>query len=1174
MSLKIDRVQLDIVINNDQARQSLRKLEGEYRDLAKEQKKFATGSEDWERIKQQMIQVKMKMDKVYESIGIANLSLKELRMRQSELNAVLGQMSPSMKGYSELKAEADAVGNRIKELNGKAKDTGFSIGKIADRFNRYFAFVTAGLASLTGLIFSLRKVVDIANLFEERVDNLSALTGLLGSDLDWLSEEAKKLSTSVIEGNIRIKSSATEIVDAYTKVGSKRPELLKVKEDLNAVTQEAMILAEASKSELQPAVDGLTMVLNQFNAPAEDSRRIINILAAGSKAGAGEVDYLTAAFEKSGSVASSFGVSVEELTGIFETLAPRMTEPEMAGRSLRNIMIKLETQSDDNLKPSMVGLGQAFEELHKQQWSVTQLTELFGTENINAANILVNNTEETKKYTAAVTGTNVALEQAAINTDNNATKLQQAKNKVEVLSIEFGQKLAPAMTLSTNAFAAFMRVMMAAPEFVHQYNIALIALVGALLAYNGGMIKSTAVKIIDNLLLKEGIGLKIKDAIVLQALIVKEQLLTIWKGNGTVATKLATTAQYAWNAALSANPIGLIITAVTALVVAVKTYDKYNAESVRLEKEKTTAINNVKNANDLLQKTYETQQTKIGELNKLGAEQKRILLQQVDATLKAAEAELELAKAKQVNIEKDNTRTTLWQKFTNSILASGNPAAFAAMEATDAVMNGMEASKTLDDGIKSISDSIKQLRGQSSDLNQIVNAEKYSDEITGRSINQLEEKQRYLTTALKNYEKGSADYIRISKKLSDVTKQLQDDVKKPGDDIKSEIEQLQSDIKAANDAIIQMIATGTQPPQAFLDNLKALEQRFININNAVAVAKNGFESYIKLSADVAIDDNTDFSTPSDNASVDPQIMPEYSQEALALEQELANRKNEIVQLGINGARDLLMAASQAQYDHDMMLMDTKYATEEKKLKDQLDRKTISQEQYDTRIAILDKKRSADELKLKRKQALREKEIATLGIGVELAKTLFEIKAKAAAFIAGVTTAPLAAIALAQIPWVLGAAALQTGLVWAQPMPQAFTGRGYDVTGAQDKRAYKNVPYVANATTGLYQHPTLIGDHGSEIVIDHQRSRNITMNYPEILQAIRAVPQHYSGRVPDSSPGTQQFASVTDPLLLSIIQENTKVMKQLMDKGVKGTWVLNDLDKIQKNKSTLESSVDM
>jgi TP901 family phage tail tape measure protein len=775
MSLKIDRLQLEVIINNDQARKSLRTLEDESRQLTKDMAKLDKTSKEYADGASRLKSIKQQMDNIYQSIGITGLTMKELINKQRELNNVMRNLDPRLPEYKQLQEQYKAVGDRINELKGKAKDTGLSIGKIADGFNKYFAFVTAGLASLTGLIFSLRKVVDVANLFEKRVDNLSALTGLLGKDLSWLSEEAKKLSTSVIEGNIRITSSATEIVDAYTKVGSKRPELLKVKEDLNSVTKEAMILAAAANGDLQPAVDGLTMVLNQFNAPASESRRIINVLAAGSKEGAGEIDYLTAGFEKAGSVASSFGISVEELTGVLETLAPRISEPEIAGRSLRNIMIKLETQTNNNLKPSIVGLSKAFEYLYEKQWSVTQLNDLFGTENINAANILMNNTAETKKYTQAVTGTSVALEQAAINTDNNTSKLDQAKNRVEVLSIEFGQKLAPAMTFSTNIFAKFMRLVMDAPGFVRQYNIALIALATALLAYNASLVKSIGLKIMNHLLLKEGIGLKFKDAIVTQTQAAREELLTIWKGKGTIATKLAAIAQVAWNAAMALSPLTWIIAGIGALVVAIKAYDKYSAESVRLEKEKTDAINQLASSNTLLTQTYDKQAEKIALLNKLSAEQKKALLAETEATLNQADAQLLLAKAKQETILKENTKTTLWQKVTNAMLSTTNPAAGAAKSATDALINGVKAAAELNDGISELQDNVKRLRSQKSDLNEIVNAEKQADEITGNTISQLEEKQRYLQSALKNYEKGSVDYIRINKKLTEVNKQLQDD---------------------------------------------------------------------------------------------------------------------------------------------------------------------------------------------------------------------------------------------------------------------------------------------------------------------------------------------------------------------------------------------------------------
>jgi TP901 family phage tail tape measure protein len=850
MSLKIDRLQLEIIINNDQARKSLRLLEEEARQLKKELKKVPEGSAEWNRINDRIKAIQVQHDKLIESLGIEKLTIKELGQRQKELNAIMRNLDPSTQAYKDLDKQLTLIKNRQAQLKGATNDAGMSLSKMADGFNKYFAIITAGAATLTGFIMGMRKAVDVFNLFEKRVDNLSALTGLVGDDLAWLSDEAKKMSVATIEGNIRIASSATEIVDAYTKVGSKRPELLKVKEDLASVTQEAMILAAAADGVLQPAVDGLSMVLNQFNKPASESRKIINVLAAGSLEGAGEIDYLAAGFEKAGSVANSFGISIEELTGHFETLAPRITEPEMAGRSLRNIMIKLETQSNDKLKPSIVGLAGAFEYMKEKQWSVTQMTDLFGTENINAANILVNNTAETKKYTLAVTDTDVALRQAATNTDNNATKLQQARNQVELLTIAFGEKLAPAMTFSTNSFAYLMKAVMEAPAFFVKYQMALIALTGAYLAYHGVVVQATLIKIANNLLLKEGIGLKIKDAIVLQALIAKEQLATIWKANSTVATKLATTAQWAWNAAVAAFPMGAIIVGITALVVAIKTYDKYNAESVRLEKEKAEAINKLTSVNQNLYTSFMNQEVAIGQLNKMSIEQKKNLYEQTKATLTQAEAELVLMQATQKRIEQDNTRATMWQKFANTVLSINNPAVASVWNVVDAAKNGKEASDQMNESITAIQSNIKQLYTQSSGLDNILNSEKIADAITGKTINDLEDKQRALTTALKNTVKGSEDYIRINKKLSAVNLALNSDGGGGNDEDK--LKKRLAAVEKANNmelkAIKQRHLEGKTTEEQYHVELLAQDMKFLS--DKAALYKIGSNEYEAIQVEI------------------------------------------------------------------------------------------------------------------------------------------------------------------------------------------------------------------------------------------------------------------------------------------------------------------------------------
>ncbi len=152
MSLKIDRVQLDIIINNDQARIQMRKLEEDARLLTKEMGKLDKTSQEYTDKAKKLFFVKQEMDKLYESIGIANLSMKELITRQKDLNMVLLHMRPGTQEYASLKTEVDGVSARISELKSKTQDTDFSLGKMADGANRYFALITAAAATLTGML--------------------------------------------------------------------------------------------------------------------------------------------------------------------------------------------------------------------------------------------------------------------------------------------------------------------------------------------------------------------------------------------------------------------------------------------------------------------------------------------------------------------------------------------------------------------------------------------------------------------------------------------------------------------------------------------------------------------------------------------------------------------------------------------------------------------------------------------------------------------------------------------------------------------------------------------------------------------------------------------------------------------------------------------------------------
>lgn len=539
-----EEARIPVYINDEQAKSAMKTLQAEAEKWKKAMfdamsANDLTGMKQAEdqlkKINRQMTNLKREAfdaNKVLENLSQASRA--DILKTEQALRKQIDTVKRGTKEYKDYHAQLQRVlaeKSKINtELNGQLRTNQGWFSRAADSANKYFNVVMAGIATLTGIAFGFKKASQTANDFEERVDNLSSLTGLAGEELQWLEQRAKDLSTATLEGGVKVKQGAQEIVDAFTKTGSARPELLANKEALSEVTEEAIILANAAKTDLQPAIESLTMMLNQFNAPASHSRRIINALAAGSKAGAGEIPYLTTATEKAGTVAADAGMKYETLIATIETLAPRITQAEIAGRSLKGVILDMQNSTDD-INPSIVGWTTALENLNKKHLSTTELTKMFGTENITTAKILLNNIGELKKYEAAVTGTNVAIEQASINTANNNAKLAQARNRLEEVTIDLGKKLSPALIVSTNGFSYFVKIASAGIDILTKHGRTIVTSAAAIAGYT----------------------IAIKSAAYYEA------AYAAVKGVLTGQITLATIAQKGWNLALKANPIGLII---------------------------------------------------------------------------------------------------------------------------------------------------------------------------------------------------------------------------------------------------------------------------------------------------------------------------------------------------------------------------------------------------------------------------------------------------------------------------------------------------------------------------------------------------------------------------------------------------------------------------------------
>lgn len=271
----------------------------------------------------------------------------------------------------------------------------------------------SGFAAFAGISATIGDAVRTSMEFERSLSSLRSLTGVTTQELTFFKDEAIRLGSATTQ-------TASQVVDAFKLIGSQMPELLKNKEALSSVTESAIVLAEAAEIDVPEAAKALTGAINQMGASSSQAAEYINILAAASQQGSADIPYLNKAIENAGGAASSVGVQFNELVAAIEAIAPKITDAGSAGTNLRNIFLTLESSADKKLRPSVVGLSQAVENLAAKHMNATEMTKMFGKESVTAALALVSEKDKFIELTDGITGTNTALEQQKINNDNLA----------------------------------------------------------------------------------------------------------------------------------------------------------------------------------------------------------------------------------------------------------------------------------------------------------------------------------------------------------------------------------------------------------------------------------------------------------------------------------------------------------------------------------------------------------------------------------------------------------------------------------------------------------------------------------------------------------------------------------------------------------------------------------
>lgn len=529
-------------------------------------------------------------------INSIDLEMKRLQRDIKEMTRGSEEYNRTMAKIQHLQGILKRHRQEIKGITTETKKATVSIGSMVDWFNRFGGVILSVIGFLTGFTLALRAIRDERNKLEESQAGLKALTGLDDDSIAWLTGQAKTLSTTMTKEGLRVRQSAAEILDAFMLVGSAKPELLGDKEALKAVTEEAMRLQAAAKDiTLNEAVDSLTLSLNQYGAAADQAGRFTNVLAAGSQAGSANIASQAKAIRNAGTAAASANVPIEQTVALIETLAYRGIKDEVAGTGLKKFFLVLQTGADET-NPKIVGLDKALENLKNKNMDAGAIKKMFGEEGYNTASVILQNTEMVKDFTAAVTGTNVAYEQAAINSDTAQAKLEQARNKMKLAAIDLGEKLNPALTVSTNMLTNVLKYLPGLIDWCKEWGGTVLWLSTILLVYATRLKIITAWYSIWNSLTKVATVLNLAYAASMNTLsgytvtsFGNLRKLSMLMQGHSVLLKSLRTATYLYAAAvqvlhgrvdlaakslkaawtiMSSNPIGLLVTLVLAAATA------------------------------------------------------------------------------------------------------------------------------------------------------------------------------------------------------------------------------------------------------------------------------------------------------------------------------------------------------------------------------------------------------------------------------------------------------------------------------------------------------------------------------------------------------------------------------------------------------------------------------
>lgn len=527
------------------------------------------------------VELKNRIEKTEQAIADKNQRLQQMGKKLSDAGIDINQIA----------SESNRLKTQVEELTKQEEKAAEEAKRFGDSGETAFEAVGAALVA-AGIGTALKKIadaykecVDISMQFGGTMSTVEALSGANAVQMQELSAKAKQLGADTA-------FTANQAAEAMTYMGMAGWDANEMLSGMNGMIN----LSAASGEDLALVSDIVTDNLTAFGLTAKDTAHFADVLAAAATNSNTNVATMGETFSGAGAIAGALGYSIEDVAVGVGLMANAGVKGSVAGTALKNMFNGLlngatltsaafgeveysAVNADgtiDGFSDSINELRGYFEQMTEAE-RVQNAMAIAGQRGYNGLLAMINASDEDfQSLTEKINNCSGAAQKMAdIKLDNLQGDVTLLDSAADGLKMTVGELYNDELRRLTQTGT---QIMSGINEFCEE-NPAVVKGIMAVGAEIGvvvaGYTAFTVVKKISNALSAAGIGIKASENGLLM-------LLNINLSKNVAAQFAAAGAQIKLNAAMLANPAGIIAVSVVALTAGIIGYSEAT-KAARLE---------------------------------------------------------------------------------------------------------------------------------------------------------------------------------------------------------------------------------------------------------------------------------------------------------------------------------------------------------------------------------------------------------------------------------------------------------------------------------------------------------------------------------------------------------------------------------------------------------------